>query len=185
MNIELGRRLRHLRRLRALKLAELAREVGCSEGFLSKVESGKAAPSLNLLHRLGEALDANIAQLFGSTDADGEIVLRPGQRPFIEDLDREHGGIRLERLIAPSPERLLQASLHHLTAGAASEGEITHFGEEFGYVLEGHIELTVDARAYRLGPGDAFHFESDRPHAYRNLGTAPARIVWINTPPTY
>lgn len=166
-------------------MSELAAQVGCSEGFLSKVESGKSTPSLNLLHRIGEALNTNIAQLFGSTDGDGEVVLRQGERPIIEDADRTCGGIQLERMIAPMPDLFLQGNLHHLAVGAGSEGEITHYGEEFGYILEGEVSLTVSGRSYVLRQGDSFHFKSDRPHAYRNAGSASAKIIWINTPPTY
>ena len=166
-------------------MAELANDIGCSEGFLSKVESGKSAPSLNLLHRIGEALDANIAQLFGSAEGDGEVVLRQGERPIIEDTDRIDGGIKLERMIAPMPDLFLQGNLHHLAVGAESEGEISHYGEEFGYVLEGEIALTVSGRVFMLRPGDSFHFKSDRSHGYRNAGAVPAKVIWINTPPTY
>lgn len=174
-----------MRRLNGLKMSELAAQVGCSEGFLSKVESGKSTPSLNLLHRIGEALDTNIAHLFGGGDVEGEVVLRCGERPIIDDDDRMYGGISLERLIAPMPDLFLQGNLHHLAVGARSEGEISHHGEEFGYVLDGEVELIVDGRSYLLRPGDSFHFKSKRPHGYRNPGVAPARIIWINTPPTY
>ena len=62
---------------------------------------------------------------------------------------------------------------------------LVHSGEEIGYVLEGEIELTVDGHKYRAKMGDSFHFRSELPHGYRNVGPTPARILWINTPPTF
>ena len=52
--------------------------------------------------------------------------------------------------------------------GGGSEGVIQHEGEEFGYVLDGEIELTVDNRNYQLREGDSFYFRSERPHSYNN-----------------
>jgi hypothetical protein len=36
-----------------------------------------------------------------------------------------------------------------------------------------------------LAAGDSFFFDSSRPHGYRNVGETVARIVWVNSPPTY
>jgi quercetin dioxygenase-like cupin family protein len=47
------------------------------------------------------------------------------------------------------------------------------------------VELVVDDQRWQLGPGDSFHFRSERPHGYRNIGSTLARILWINTPPTF
>ena len=55
---------------------------------------------------------------------------------------------------------------------------IQHEGEEFGYVLEGEIELNVAGRPYRLNKGDTFHFRSERAHSYRNVGRKKARVLW-------
>ena len=165
-------------------MAQLAGAVSCSESFVSKIESGKASPSLNMLHRMAHHLETNMGQLFGEGDSVGDVVLRQGERPMIKSSDNE-AGISIERMISPGSDRLLQGNLHHIDPDAASEGEITHAGEEFGYVLAGIVELFVAGQMFRLAEGDAFHFGSERPHAYRNIGAASARILWINTPPTY
>ena len=52
-------------------------------------------------------------------------------------------------------------------------------------LLDGEIELTVAGRDYTASAGDSFLFRSERPHSFRNKGTCEARVVWINTPPTF
>jgi quercetin dioxygenase-like cupin family protein len=69
--------------------------------------------------------------------------------------------------------------------GGASDGKISHEGEELGYVIEGHLELTVDDHHAILGPGDSFFFSSQRPHGYRNAGNTTVKIIWVNSPPTF
>lgn len=90
----------------------------------------------------------------------------------------------MERLIPYSREHLLQGNIHLIAPGGGSE-PISHAGEESGYVLEGEIELVIDGKKMRAKSGDSFHFRSELPHAYRNVGRKPACVLWINTPPTF
>lgn len=184
--IKIGTRLKHLRRLRGLSLKEVAESAGCSEGYMSKIENDKAAPSLATLHRIVSALDTNLAYLFDSKSGEDAVVSPAGSRPII-DLDplRRGKGLRLERVIPYSEAHLLQCNVHIVEPGGTSEGQIEHEGEEVGYVLEGEIELHLEDKAYQLKAGDAFYFHSSRPHGYRNPGDRTARIFWVNTPPTF
>jgi mannose-6-phosphate isomerase-like protein (cupin superfamily) len=52
-------------------------------------------------------------------------------------------------------------------------------------MLEGSIELTVGGRRYLIETGDGFCFRSERPHSWRNRSKIPAKILWINTPPSF
>ena len=184
--VRIGTRLKHARMVRGLTLKQVADAAKCSESFVSKLENDKASPSFTMLHRLTGILGANVAALFAASDETGSVISHPGSRPVIlTDQLRVGKGIKLERLIPYSHSYLLQGNIHHIDTGGRSDGNIVHSGEEIGYVLEGEIELTVDGRRYRAKEGDSFHFRSELPHGYRNVGTKPARIIWINTPPTF
>lgn len=182
----IGTKLKHLRKLRGLSLTEVARDVGCSEGYVSKIENDKAAPSLTVLHRIAAVLGTNLAYLFDSVGDEDAVVVRVGSRPIIElDPLRQGQGISLERVIPYASRHLLQCNIHIVEPGGTSDGQIQHEGEEVGYVLEGQVELQVGGKSYTLNCGDTFHFPSDRPHGYRNVGNTVARIFWVNTPPTF
>lgn len=183
---KLGVRLKLARQTKGLTLKNLATAAGCSESLLSKIENGKASPSLPMLHRLVEALGTNIGRMFEEVGGEEGIVFRAGQRPLITlDPLRQGDGITLERVIPYSAGHLLQCNIHHIDAGGSSAGPIQHVGEEVGYVVAGEVELIVDDRSYHLHEGDAFAFQSDRPHHYRNPGAQRASIFWVNTPPTF
>ncbi len=183
---KLGVRLKLARQTRGLTLKELALGAGCSESLLSKIENGKASPSLPMLHKLVEVLGTNIGRMFEEVDGDEGIVFRAGRRPFIAlDPLRQGEGISLERVIPYSSGHLLQCNIHHIEGGGASDGPISHAGEEVGYVVAGEVELTVESRTFQLKMGDAFAFRSELPHHYRNTGTVRASIFWVNTPPTF
>jgi uncharacterized cupin superfamily protein len=91
----------------------------------------------------------------------------------------------LERLIPQTRNALLQVNIHQVEPGGGSHGLISHVGEEMGYVLEGMLDLTVGEQNRRLFAGDSFFFPSEQPHGYANPGVTVARILWVNTPPTF
>jgi len=174
---EIGHRLRRARHGCRLRLADVARTAGCSEGFLSKVKNGRTTPSLQMLHRLGQALGISISELF-QPNGEPDLVVSPfGSRPRVA----AGGGIALEQIAPYGEGRRLEAHVHVLAAGAESGGLIQHDGEEVGYVAEGEVELTVADRHYRLSRGDSFFFKSELPHSYRNTDSEEARIVWVCT----
>nr|WP_312415613.1 cupin domain-containing protein [Shinella sp.] len=182
----LGTRLRLARQTRGLTLKALADEAHCSESLLSKIENGKASPSLPMLHKLVKVLGTNIGWMFEEADGEEGIVFRAGTRPLISlDPLRRGEGISLERIIPYSPGHLLQCNIHHVEEDGESAGPIEHVGEEVGYVIAGEIELIIGDEVFRLNPGDAFVFKSELPHHYRNVGTGRASIFWVNTPPTF
>ena len=58
-----GARLRHLRRRRALTLAETARRAGISPQYLSEVERGRKDPSSEVLAAISGALGADVVEV--------------------------------------------------------------------------------------------------------------------------
>lgn len=182
---ELGIRIKHLRMSRGLRMREVAKQAACSESMVSKIESGQTVPSLRVLHSIAHALDVSIASLFETPKTTG-IVRRAGERPVIRLESASHSGqIALERLAPTEENALLEANIHIVESGAESDGAISHEGEELGLVIEGCVELQVDDETLFLQAGDSFWFASNRKHRYRNPGRTTARIVWVNTPPTF
>lgn len=185
--VRIGVRLRHARLVKGYLLKDVAGLVGCSVSLLSKFENDRATPSLTMLHKLVNALGLHIGALFEKPDDANGIVMPRGTRPVIaiQDGSGQEGAIRLERLVPFGEGHLLQASIHIVEPGADSEGCISHLGEEVGYVLEGQLELTVDDQTFSIQTDDAFVFNSERAHSYRNPGPGVTRVIWVNTPPTF
>ena len=182
----LGVRMKLARQIRGMTLKAVADAAGCSESLLSKIENGKASPSLPMLHKVVQVLETNIGWMFEEVDGEEGIIFRAGTRPLIAlDPLRRGEGISLERVIPYSPGHMLQCNIHHIDAEGASAGPIQHSGEEVGYLIAGEIELIVDDQTYKLSAGDSFVFRSELPHHYRNVGSERASIFWVNTPPTF
>jgi len=182
----MGLRLKHARLTRNLTLRQVAEAAGCSVSLVSKIENSKALPSISTLHRLVEALGTNVSALFERPADELGVVSRTGDRPIIPLGNKSSGtGSNVELLTRHRNGRLLQACIHIVPPGGGSEGTFHHTGEEIGYILTGSLELTVDDKTYRLREGDSFIFRSELLHGYRNPGRSTAKIIWVNTPPTF
>jgi transcriptional regulator with XRE-family HTH domain len=185
--IRIGAKLRHARMIKGMTLSEVAAGVFTSESFISKLENDKVQPSLSVLHKLVAFLGINVTSLFDdATEGQGPLfVMRAGERPVIRtSLRHQTDGVNIEG-ISPSRNSLIQASIHEVAPGGSGHGLIAHSGEEIGFVLNGTLDLTVGNRSCRINAGDSFFFSSDYPHGYVNPGSTVARILWVNTPPTF
>jgi transcriptional regulator with XRE-family HTH domain len=184
--LRIGGQLRHYRLLRKLKLRELSERAGCSESLLSRIENNQINPSFSSLHRICKALDISVSKLMSSGLDAPCIVLEPGERPVVgRGAPGNPENSEAEVFIPYADGRLLEGVILVLNPGGHSDGFLIHEGEEAGYVIAGQLELVVEDRTYRLGPGATFFLRSDIPHAYRNPGRVTTRVVWINTPPSF
>ncbi|MCL2128011.1 MAG: XRE family transcriptional regulator [Treponema sp.] len=53
----------------------------------------------------------------------------------------------------------------------------THPGQEFDYVLEGRLLVSVGGHEMELGPGDCVYYDSQEPHGMKALGGKPAQFL--------
>lgn len=175
-----GEKLRMLRRRRNLSLRAVAARTGLSPSSISALERGLSSPTVGSLHRLAIALDTTVPALMGTPAPHERLVVRRDQRNLLLSAP----GVRMENLY--DVDTTLQSMLITVEAGASSHESYAHEGEEVIYMVEGELDITLDEiETYRLGPGDAMTFRSTRPHRWTNPGDITARIVWVNTPPTF
>jgi DNA-binding transcriptional MerR regulator/mannose-6-phosphate isomerase-like protein (cupin superfamily) len=174
-----GRRLRNLRMRRGLSLATVARATGVSAGFLSALERTQTTASVATLRKLARFYNLNVLDFFNPSTSNPHWI-RPKERKVLE----VGPGVRIELLAWG--HTVMEPHLFRIRPGATSGESYRHEGEEFLYVMRGEFEISLDgAKAYRLGPGDTFYFESTTPHHWKNPGREETWIIWVNTPPTF
>jgi quercetin dioxygenase-like cupin family protein len=67
-------------------------------------------------------------------------------------------------------------------AGSSSTTDdrmLRHDGYEYGFLLEGELQVTVGFDEFTLKAGQAMGLNSSIPHLFKNLGTTPARGIWF------
>ena len=63
--------------------------------------------------------------------------------------------------------------------------DMPHEGQEFGYVLEGEIILSIENKEYNCKKGESFYFTTDRNHYIKNETDENAKVIWISSPPNF
>ncbi len=178
----IGNRVRALRKARGLSLKRLAELVGCTPSYLSMVENDKLDPSVSRLKKIVDSLGCTIVEMFSEARENHAVVLRKEDR---QKVVVQGSRLIIEILVRQDPGKKLDARLAVIAPGGASQGDYSHPGEEFGYVLKGSLELTVDGRTYVLNYGDTFHFDSTRHHRFRNVTEEDVEVLWVNHPPSW
>ncbi len=162
---EVGPRLRAVRRQRGATLAEVSAETGISESTLSRLESGRRRPNLELLLPLATVYDVPLDDLVGAPRVgDPRVHLRPIHRhgmTFIP-LSRRPGGVQAYKMLIPSRDV------------PAEPTPQTHSGYEWLYVLTGRLRLVLGDQDLVLPAGEAAEFDTTQPHW---LGSADGRAV--------
>jgi transcriptional regulator with XRE-family HTH domain len=178
----IGPRLRRLRTRLGLSQREVARRAGVSNATISMIEADRVSPSVSALRQVLSALDVGVADFFAGTQEPAEQVVHRA-----EDLTEIAGGAVSYRQVGANLKgRALQMIHERYRPGARSGAKmLSHQGEEAGIVIKGLLGLEVDGRRYELKPGDAYLFDSRKPHAFRNLGGEDLVIVSACTPPTF
>lgn len=64
--MDIGNRIRNLRLAKNLSVTQLAKKAYISQSYLSDIESGRTAPSLDKLNIICETLDISLSEFFGS-----------------------------------------------------------------------------------------------------------------------
>ena len=174
----IGVRLRQLRVRRQLSLAQVAKTVGISVGFLSALERSHMSASVSTLRKLARFYKTNILGFFDPAEANIRLV-SPDKRKVLE----AGPGVRMELLAWGNT--VMEPHLFRIAPQSGSGESYTHEGEEFLYILRGELQISLEGEDYCLQPGDSFYFESATPHRWKNPGRGETWVLWVNTPPTF
>lgn len=177
--VQVGKRLRELRRQRKLSIRALAAISGLAINTLSMIEKGKTSPSVSTLQILARTLETPITAFFEQDTVEKQVVyVRCQQRPIatVDSTRLEHLG----KDLAGSP---VQPFVVTLQPGCSSgKSMIVHTGHEFVYCLSGQVRYVIEDEVYPLNPGDSIIFESHLSHCWENTSSQPAQIILILIP---
>lgn len=179
--IAIGSKIRELRIKNGLTQEELANRSELSKGFISQLESEQTSPSIATLVDILECLGTNLRDFFNDK-VDEKIVFKK-EDYFTNENEEQH--ISTTWVIPNAQKNDMEPILVTLQKNGVSDMHDPHEGEEFGYVLDGSVELHIGATTYKVRKGESFYFEPDKEHYIENKNERPARLIWVSTPPSF
>ncbi|MBA0127658.1 helix-turn-helix transcriptional regulator [Haloechinothrix sp. YIM 98757] len=165
---EVGPRLKRLRQHRRSTLAGLARATGISVSTLSRLESGRRKPSLELLLPIARAHQVPLDELVGAPPVgDPRIRLEPRRAGelTIVPLSRQPGNLHAFKTVIP--------------ATRTTPDPQPHEGYEWFYVLSGLLRLVLADQDVIVRPGEAAEFDTRLPHWFGSTGDGPVEMLSI------
>jgi transcriptional regulator with XRE-family HTH domain len=176
-----GANLRRLRGRRGLSLAGFAKVSGVSRAMLGQIETGRSVPSINVVFKIARAFGLPLSALMAGAMGRRAHVL-PARMAKI--LRSASGEFSTRALFPFSAERRTEFYELRLSARGVEEADAHAPGTmENLIVVRGELEITTAGGQYLLPAGDAFFFQADEPHKYRNLANEEALIYLVMTYP--
>jgi transcriptional regulator with XRE-family HTH domain len=176
----LGARLRSLRIRKRWTLEQLSLQTNLSQPYLSRIESGRRQPSLAALMTLARAYSMPLASMLEEqpTSASPRVVIQAGSSS-----EHQANGLQYRVVSGAAPKTSLHAV--HVTVPPTREHQnfYHHDGEEWLYVLTGHLRLIFEDAEHQLKPGDSAHFEAGTPHRLAATGPHGAEALIVSCAP--
>ncbi len=181
--LDLGRRVRELRKARGWTLEQAAGEAGLARSTLSKIENGQMSPTYEAVKKLAEGLAISVPQLFtppSRNQVNGRIAFtRAGQGQAHPTATYEHellAAALTRKQMLPYRSRIRARSLDEF------DGWVRHDGEEFLYVLTGTIRLYTEFyEPQDMRRGDSAYYDASMGHNVVTTSDDDAFILWVTT----
>lgn len=181
--VDLGARVRELRKGRSWTLEQAAQKAGLARSTLSKIENGQMSPTYDALKKLALGLDISVPQLFTPT-AHGAV----NGRLAVTKADAGTGHPTATYEHEMLAEALTQKSMIPYRARIRArdfdefDGWVRHAGEEFLYVLTGEIRLITEFYApVEMRRGDSAYYDAAMGHNVISISREDATILWVTS----
>ncbi|MCL2808611.1 MAG: XRE family transcriptional regulator [Treponema sp.] len=176
---EIAARVKVLREISEVSAEALSKELGFDPNVYTAWESGENEFSLGALVEIAAHFKVDLSELISgkASKLKTYCVTRSGQAPQVSrrpmydywNLAYNFHGKKAEPFI--------------VEAAAETESKPinlnTHPGQEFNYVLEGRLLISISGHDIELNPGDCVYYNSTEPHGMKALGGKTARFLAI------
>jgi len=170
-------RVRVLREIEEISGETLARNLGFDPGEYNQWESGEKEFPIGVLVEIASFFKIDLSELVtGSTPKLKTYCLtRHGEAPEVSRRPMYSYWNLAYNFYRKKAEPFLVEANPETEDKPLSLN--THPGQEFDYVLEGQLLISVGGRESELGPGDCIYYDSTEPHGMKALGGKRARFL--------
>ena len=181
--LNLGERVRDLRKARKWTLEQAAKQAGLARSTLSKIENGQMSPTYDALKKLAVGLEISVPQLFTPpqrAQVSGRMaVTKSGEGEALATTTYEHellAGAMTKKQMLPYRARVRARTFDEF------DGWVRHDGEEFLYVLTGAIRLITEFyEPIEMRRGDSAYYDASMGHNIVSISDDDATILWVTS----
>lgn len=174
----IGETIRAIREGKGLSLTAAAEAAGITKGALSKIEKAQVSAPVSTLLEIAKALGVHMSRFFPEPEErPGYVLVRNGEAPLIARGGSAYG-YDYQALALGMPDKQAEPFILTMRPGD-KKGEFRHGGEEFIYILEGKMAMTLEGEEFILAEGDSLYFDPSRSHTCVAHGGQPVRMICV------
>lgn len=176
---QIAMRIKELREIHGLSIENLASQLGIPLESYAAYEEGQTDIPVSILYGIANYFNVELTAILTG----GEPKLN------VYSLVRKGKGIRVNRRKDYGYQSLAYNFTHKKAEPFLVEvkpnGEETpinlnsHPGQEFNYILEGTIQITIDNHQLILEEGDSLFYDSSYKHGMKALNNKPAKFLAV------
>ena len=169
-------RIKELREILEISTLDMAREIDMPMETYQKYETGELDIPISVLYKIAARLGVDATVLLTGEDPrmDTASVCRRGKGVRIE----RYPGYEFTSLAYNFKDRTIEPLQVYLDPSKEAASPVSHGGQEFNYVIEGKVKITVGKREYILETGDSIYFDAGIPHGQAAV-EGPAQFITI------
>lgn len=154
---QIPKRIKELREILEISAVDMAKSINVPISDYMKYESGEADIPISILYEIAEKLntDCTVLMTGDSPKMDKYTVVRSGNGVKINRYD----GYDFESLAYNFKDRKMNPMLVVLEKKDDEPALVSHPGQEFNFVLEGEVKVTVGSNSFNLKKGDSIYFD--------------------------
>lgn len=180
--LQIGNKVRELRKDKAITLQQLAVAAGISKGMVSQIENSRSIPSLTVLLNIIRALDADLNVFFKDINfADGHMqpVLFKKKDRYETFQKEKTKGFHYRRIFSFNKDNLHYDFVLLRLEPNAKRKMVTTQAYEFKYLLSGSVKYVIGKNEYLMEEGDSIYFDARESHNPYNTGTIDAEMLIV------
>ena len=181
--LDLGARVRELRKARDWTLEQAAQKAGMARSTLSKIENGQMSPTYDVLRRLATGLDIPVPQLF-TPPARDQVMGRLAVTKSDDAVSHPTATYEHELLANALTKKAMLPYRARIRARSMDEfdGWVRHDGEEFLYVLTGVVRLYSEFyEPIDLKRGDSAYYDAAMGHNLVSVSDDDGVVLWVTS----
>jgi len=155
-------RIKELREILEISAIDIAKDTDIPYETYCKYENGEADIPISVLFTIANRLGTDVTVLLTGEEArmDSAAVCRKGRGVQIE----RYPGYEFSSLAYNFKRRTMEPLLVSLDSSKPQAALVSHSGQEFNFVTEGQVKVTVAKTEHILCAGDSIYFDARLPH---------------------
>jgi transcriptional regulator with XRE-family HTH domain len=175
--IDVGSKIRELRKRKNLSLTRLSELTGIAASNLSSLELNKSSPTLNTLVRIADAFNMKVSEFLDEVVYEKVVLRRRGQGTSLETASPGHS---VTVLFGDEPHHMLESRLIALVPESREFAVVPSETDRYLFCFEGTVAVRVGGVEYGLDAGDSMYLLGGQGFSLRSNEHEEATVLLVS-----